>query len=51
MVGANLHTHKRIFYLVILVAVLLFAYEIMLNISRWKGVTKILPKRLHCHFR
>ncbi len=30
--------------------VVLFAYRIMLNILRRKGVTKILPKRLHCHF-
>ena len=28
----------------------LFAYQIKLNISTWKRVTKILPKKLYCHF-
>ncbi len=29
--------------------VVLVAYRIILNISRRKGVTKLLPKKLHCH--
>ena len=31
--------------------VVLFSYRMKLNISRRKGVTKILPKNLHCHFK
>ena len=30
--------------------VVLFAYPIKLNVLTKNGVTKILPKKLHCHF-
>ena len=30
--------------------IVLFAFPVKLNISTGKGVTKILPKKLYCHF-